>query len=465
MTKISFPARFWWGGASSGPQSEGRFNKRHANLFDYWYEQDPGAFYEQVGPDVASDFYHTYQADIERLAALGFNSFRTSIQWSRLIDNFESASLNPEAVAFYNDVIDTCLAHGITPVINLHHFDLPQALYVQYGGWTSKHVVALYVKFATQCFKLFGDRVKHWFTFNEPQVILDGEYLYQFHYPLLQDGRAAVQAAYNIALASAEAIAAYRQLPVAQDGQIGIILNLTPAYAASNQEADQTAARYADLWTTRLFLDPAVLGHHPVELVDWLARDGVLWQHTADEDEIIAANTVDVLGVNYYHPFRVQRPAISPRSLMPWFPNNYFAEYEMPGRVMNVDKGWEIFPAALKDIATRIQTDYGNIPWFVSENGMGVSGEQRFADSNGIIQDDYRIRFMKAHLTVLSEAITAGANCFGYHVWTPFDCWSWANAYRNRYGLIAVNIHTQARTVKASGQWFKQLAQDNGFIE
>ncbi|WP_461226082.1 glycoside hydrolase family 1 protein [Lacticaseibacillus suihuaensis] len=463
MTNYQFPSDFWWGGATSGPQSEGRFDKAHRNLFDYWYDHDPAAFYQQVGPNTASDFYHTYDADLALMKDIGLNSLRTSIQWSRLIKDFETGAVDPAGVVYYNRVIDACLAAGITPVLNLHHFDLPVALYQRYGGWTSRHVVDLYVKFAKACFAAFGDRVKNWFTFNEPQVILDGEYLYRFHYPLEVDGQKAVQAAYNISLASACAIAAYRAMPQSQGGRIGIILNLTPAYAASEDPADQEAAAKADLWTTRLFLDPAVLGHHPQAVSDWLAADGVLWSHTAADDAVIAANPIDMLGVNYYHPFRVQRPAISPTSLMPWMPNNYFAEYQKPGRVMNVDKGWEIYPDALRDIATRLKDDYGNLPWYVSENGMGVSGESRFADATGVIQDDYRINFMTAHLKVLHQAIAAGANCFGYHVWTPFDCWSWANAYRNRYGLIAVDIRTQKRTVKASGRWFAQLATNHGF--
>ncbi|WP_461218021.1 glycoside hydrolase family 1 protein [Lapidilactobacillus salsurivasis] len=461
--KLTFPDNFWWGAATSGPQSEGRFNKQHVNVFDHWYDITPEDFYNYVGPDTASDFYHGFREDIKLMKEVGLNTVRTSIQWSRLIDDFETASLNPDGVRFYNDVINEFIANGITPVINLHHFDLPVELYDRYGGWESKHVTDLYAKYAEQCFRLFGDRVKNWFTFNEPMVIVDGEYLYQFHYPKIVDGKKAVQVAYNLSLASAKAMAKYRGLDHNNDGKIGIILNLTPAYAASADPADQAAAEMADLWTNKLFLDPAINGHFPEKLVTTLKKDGVLWQATPAELQLIREQTIDQLGVNYYHPFRVQRPEISPDSLTDWMPSKYFNNYEMPGRVMNVDKGWEIYPKALYDIALTVRDDYHNIPWFVSENGMGVSREERFMDANGVVNDDYRIKFMHDHLTWLHKGIEAGSNCFGYHVWTPIDCWSWANAYRNRYGLISTNIHTQVKTIKQSGRWFADASKNNGF--
>ena len=462
--KVTFPVDFWWGGATSGPQNEGRFHKPHVNVFDYHYDTKPEDFFRYVGPDVASDFYHLYESDIALFKDLGFNSLRTSIQWTRLIDDLEEGSLNPEGVAYYNRVIDTLLAAGIRPIINLHHFDLPIELYERYGGWESKHVVELFVKFARRAFECFGDRVTDWMTFNEPMVVVEGQYLYGFHYPMLVDGKKAVQVAYNLQLASAKAIQAYRQINRNPAGRVTIALNLTPAYPASQSEEDLAAAHFANLFVNRLFLDASVKGHFPEELVAILAKDGVLWESTPEELAIIRDNRVDYIGVNYYHPHRVKAPEISPNSLtVDWMPQRYFNDYQMPGRRMNVDKGWEIYPQALYDIAKNLQDNYDNIPWFVSENGIGVSREERYLDQTGIIQDHYRIQFFSEHLYWLNRAMQEGANCIGYHVWTPVDGWSWLNAYKNRYGLISNDIHTQTRTVKKSGWWFKDLTANHGF--
>lgn len=461
---LTFPKDFWWGAATSGPQSEGRFQKKHANMFDHWYDIEPEVFYDRVGPDMASNFYNSYREDIALMKQTGLNSLRTSIQWTRLIKDLETNEVDPVGVAFYNNVIDEFLSQNIRPIFNLHHFDLPVELYHKYGGWESKKVVDLFVGFAEQCFALFGDRVKDWVTHNEPMVVVDGEYLFQFHYPKLVDGKKAVQVAYNLNLASAKVMAKFREMGQPQaGGRIGTVLNLTPTYAASDAEADQEAARIAELWNNKMFLDPAIKGEFPVELLELLTKDGVLWQSTADELALIKENTVDFIGVNFYHPNRVKTPDIAPNSVGAWMPDRYYDAYQMPGRRMNIDKGWEIYPKAVYDIAINIRDNYGNLPWFVSENGIGVSREERFIDEKGQILDDYRIEFIKEHLQWLHKGIEEGSNCFGYHLWTPIDCWSWSNAYRNRYGLIANDIHTQIKTIKKSGEWFKTLAENNGF--
>lgn len=457
----TFPKNFWWGAATSGPQSEGRFNKKHANVFDYHFEIEPEKFHNHVGPDVASNFYNSYKEDIQMMRSIGMNSLRTSIQWSRLIDDLETNTVNQDAVDFYNNVIDTMLAEGMTPTMNLHHFDIPVELYNKYGGWESKKVVELYVGFAEKCFELFGDRVKFWTTHNEPMVVVEGEYLFQFHYPNIVDGKKAVQVAYNLNLASAKAIQAFRKLNIA-DAQIGTILNLTPTYAASDAPEDQEAARIAELWNNKMFLEPAIYGHFPAELEELLIKDKVLWETTDEEKEILKNNTVDFLGVNFYHPNRVKAPDVAPNSVGEWMPDRYYDAFDMPGRRVNLDRGWEIYPKALYDIAVNIKENYKNIPWYVSENGMGVSNEDRFKNSDGMIEDDYRIDFVQEHLEWLHKGIEEGSNCFGYHMWTPIDCWSWLNSYKNRYGFISNNIHTQIKTVKKSGHWFKEVAERNG---
>lgn len=465
--KYEFPDNFWWGAATSGPQSEGRFNKAHQNIFDYWYDKDPAAFFDNVGPNVASNFYNSHAEDIDLMKQVGLNSVRTSIQWSRLIKDFATGEVDEDAVYFYNQVIDEFLAAGIRPVMNLVHFDIPVELVHEYGGWESRKVVELYVVFAKKCFELFGHKVKDWMTFNEPMVIPEGGYLYKFHYPLKVDGKAAIQIVYNLNLASAKAIKAYHEYCQAEgieDGRIGIVINLTPAYPRSDSPEDKAAARFAELFKNNAFLDPAVKGYFPQELVDTLTEDGVIWQTEPGDAEIIKENTVDYLGVNYYHPFRAKARETAFDDSQGWLPEKHFEEYEWPEARINVHRGWEIYPKAIYDIAINVRDNYGNIPWFISENGMGVEGEGKFRNKDGFIEDDYRIEFIQEHLQWLHKAIQEGSNCFGYHLWTPIDCWSWMNAYKNRYGLIAVDdLATQKKIIKKSGYWFKSLSQNNGF--
>lgn len=462
--KYIFPENFWWGSATSGPQSEGSFNKPHKSVFDYWYEIEPEVFFDRVGPEVTSNFYNSYKEDLAMLKEIGLNSFRTSIQWTRLIKDLETGEADEDGIRFYNDVINETIKNGMTPIINLHHFDLPVELYDKYGGWTSKHVIELFVKFAETAFKLFSDRVKYWTTFNEPMVVVEGQYLYEFHYPKLVDGKKAVQAMYNINLASAKAIKKFKELGCTEeDGKIGIVLNLTPAYPRSNSKEDLYASKVADTIFNYSFLDPAVKGEFPELLVELLKEDNILWDSTEEELQIIKDNTIDFLGVNYYQPRRVKAKESEIDDTKVWMPEKYFDYYDMPGKRMNPYRGWEIYPQAMYDIAINIRDNYNNIPWYISENGMGVEGEEKYIGEDGSIQDDYRIEFFEEHLQYLHKGIEEGSNCFGYHSWTPIDCWSWCNAYKNRYGYIAVDLATQKKTIKKSGAWIKEVSLNNGF--
>ena len=320
------------------------------------------------------------------------------------------------------------------------------------------------MKFAETAFKLLGDRVKYWTTFNEPMVVVEGQYLYEFHYPKLVDGEKAVQAMYNINLASAKAIKRFRELGCTEDGgKIGIVLNLTPAYPRSNNKDDLYASKVADTIFNYSFLDPAVKGEFPSILINLLKEDNILWESTEEELQIIKDNTIDFLGVNYYQPRRVKAKESEIDNTKGWMPEKYFDYYDMPGKRMNPYRGWEIYPEAMYDIAINIRDNYNNIPWYISENGMGVEGEEKYIGEDGSIQDDYRIEFLEEHLQYLHKGIEEGSNCFGYHSWTPIDCWSWCNAYKNRYGYIAVDLATQKKTIKKSGTWIKEVSSNNGF--
>lgn len=459
--KIDFPESFWWGAAMSGPQMEGNFDKLHENVMDYWYKTSKKEFFNEVGPEIATDFYHHYKEDIQMMKSIGMNSFRTSIQWTRLIKNFETGEPDEKAIEFYDNVIKECEKNDILLVLNLHHFDMPIELLEKYGGWESKHVVDLFVKFAKTAFHLFGDRVKYWTTFNEPMVIPEAGYLCGFHYPkYVNKGKAAVQIIYNLNLASARCIELYHKMC---KGEIGIILNLTPAYPRSETEDDLKVSHIVDLFYNRSFLDPAVKGEFPEDLIKILKDNNVLWKYTEDEIQVIRENMVDFLGVNYYHPKRVKTREI-PLKSEEWTPEQYYEEYDMPGKRVNPYRGWEIYPKAIYDISKNIQENYENIPWFISENGMGVEGEEKYINLDGKIEDDYRIEFYEEHLEQLQKAISEGSNCFGYHAWTGIDCWSWNNAYKNRYGFIALDLKTQKRVVKKSGEWLKKVVENKGFV-
>lgn len=457
-----FPADFWWGSAASATQMEGAADRdgKGKNIWDHWYELEPNRFHNGIGPTDTSRFYDRYEEDIRLMKELGHNSFRFSISWSRLIPQ-GTGEINQKAVQFYNNVINCLLEHGIEPFVGLFHFDMPLAMQEK-GGWESRYVVDCYVQYAQIAFRLFGDRVKKWFTHNEPIVPVEGGYLHDFHYPNLCDFKKAVQVGYHTMLSSAKAVKAYKELQ--QGGKIGIILNLTPSYPRSNHPADLEASRIADAFFNRSFLDPSVKGVFPQDLVELLRSIGQLPTVEEGDLQLIRENTVDLLGINYYQPRRVKARENAANPNAPLLPEHFFDYYEMPGRKMNPYRGWEIYEKGIYDILTNLRENYGNIECYISENGMGVENEERFLDEQGIIQDDYRIQFIQDHLKMVHRALEEGCNVKGYHLWTFMDNWSWINAYKNRYGFVSVDLnHDAKRTVKKSGYWFKTVIENQGF--
>jgi len=456
---IQFPENFLWGSAASAPQTEGHgsSNGKSPSTWDKWFAMNPEKFNQHQGPEHTSNVYELYEEDIARMQAIGMNSYRTSIAWTRLLP--DGKTVNEEAVAFYRDYFQKMKAAGVEPIINLFHFDMPWWL-MEKGGWEARESVTAFSFYAKTAFELFGDIVSTWATFNEPLVHIECGYLYEFHYPAIVDFKKAVQVGYHTLMAHVHAVKAFRESGV--DGKIGIILNVTPAYARSDEPRDLEAKEKADLLNTKSFLDPCVLGTIPDELTA-LLKDNDLLPETAEGDkDLIREYTVDFIGMNYYQPKRVQAP-VNPKTPAA-MPEDFYAPYDWPEKKMNPYRGWEIYPRALYDVAMMMKQDYRNIPWFVSENGMGVAEEERFMDEDGMIQDDYRIEFMQDHLTELHKGIQEGSNCFGYHTWTFVDCWSWLNGYRNRYGFYRVDLEDNyARSLKKSGLWYKELSRNNGF--
>lgn len=459
--KFTFPKGFWWGAATSATQIEGAANEggKGKNIWDQWFEEEPNRFFNGVGPGTTSDFYHQYKEDIARMKDINFNSFRLSISWSRLIPD-GSGKVNQEAVDFYNNVINEMIEQGVEPFVCLYHFDMPMAMQ-EIGGWENRETAEYFGRYAGICFDLFGDRVKKWFTHNEPIVPVEGGYMYDFHYPNVVDMKRAAQVGYHTLLSHVFAVKAFREKDRA-GGEIGVILNLTPSYPRSSHPADLKASRISDLFFNRSFLDPTVLGEYPQELIDLLGEHGMLPDTESGDKELIKEGKVDLLGVNYYQPRRVKAKENLPNPSAPILPEWFFDHYEMPGRKMNPYRGWEIYPKGVYDIMINLRDNYGNIPSFISENGMGVQDEARFME-DGMIQDDYRIEFIQDHLEWLHRAIEEGANAKGYHLWSFIDNWSWANAYKNRYGYFSVNIDTQERTPKKSAYWITDVSKNNGF--
>ncbi len=459
---LIFPKDFWWGSAWSAEQSEGTGDTGKAEtIWEHWFNKEPNRFYDRIGPKVTTDHFYRYKDDIKLMKETGHNSFRLSLSWARLFPDGGTGEINRKAVDFYRDLMGEMIKNDIKPFINLYHFDMPMKLQ-ELGGWTSRETVEAYVNYAVSCFKEFGDLGYHWFTSNEPLGPILGGYLEDFHYPNLIDFKKGVQAAFYTILAHAKAIKEFKKLNL--KSKIGVILNLSPTYPRSQNKWDVEAAEIADAFYTRSFLDPMVKGTFNKKLVSILEEYDQMPDYTEEDLKIISENTSQILGLNYYEPRRVKARLTAVNQNGPFLPEWFFELHNMPGKKMNIYRGWEIYEKGIYDLCMDIKENYGNIESFISENGMGVADEERFLGENGQIIDEYRINYIKDHLAYLHKSINEGCNIKGYHLWTFIDCWSWINAYKNRYGLVSLDLKTQKRTIKKSGEFFGKMSEDNGFL-
>ncbi|MBL1226352.1 glycoside hydrolase family 1 protein [Enterococcus sp. BWR-S5] len=462
---IMIPENFVIGAASSAWQTEGWKGKKdnQDSFLDLWYKNETFVWHDGYGPDTATNFMENYQTDIELMKEIKLTHYRTSINWARFFTDHEKLIVDEDYAAHIDAVIDGLLEAGVEPMLCLEHYEVPAVLLEKYDGWSSKEVVALYISYAEIVFSRYADRVHYWFTFNEPIVSQTRCYLDAIRWPHEQDTKKWMTWNYHKALATAKAVKLFHEK--AYNGRIGCILNPEMVYARSSAAHDQKAAHMYDLFFNKVFFDPMILGEYPKELLDLCRTHGIMFPSTEEELAIIKNNTVDFLGINQYYPKRVRAPRYQWNGETPFHPEMFYENFELPGRKMNNSRGWEIYPKVMYDMAVYLKENYGNIPWLVTENGMGREQEEQYIDESGQVQDDYRIDFISQHLAWLLRAVEEGANCEGYMLWAFTDCVSPMNAFKNRYGLVRIELdEKRTRSLKKSGYWYKQLITDRQLI-
>ncbi|MEE8731590.1 MAG: glycoside hydrolase family 1 protein [Rahnella inusitata] len=469
MSKVSIaiPDGFILGAAASAWQTEGWSGKKNGqdSYLDLWYKNSRHVWHNGYGPAKATDFIHRYKEDVALMKASGLSHYRTSINWSRFLTDYELGTVDEEYAAYIDSLLDEMKLQGIAPMLCLEHYELPAYLIEKYDGWSSKKVVELFVLYAEKVFERFAHKVDRWFTFNEPVVVQTRVYLDAIRWPFEQNTAKWMQWNHHKVLATAKVVELFYRKGYNAAGTIGVILNPEVTYARSTAQHDQKAAHLYDLFYNRVFLDPMIKGEYPQELLELLEKHGVDFDYSEQELAIIRNNTVDEVGINLYYPHRVKAPSREWNKETPFHPAYYYEHFELPGRRMNKSRGWEIYPRVVYDMAMRIKSEYDNIPWFVAENGMGIENEGQFRDAaTGEIQDDYRIEFIAEHLYWTLKAREDGANCQGYMLWAFTDNVSPMNAFKNRYGLIEIDLDdNRNRHQKKSSRWFKSLSE-NGVL-
>ena len=439
MLYRTIPPNFLLGAATSSFQIEGALevDGRSASIWDVFQtlNGDTGA--------QACEHYDRYKSDVAMMKYLGLQAYRFSISWPRIHPTAEQ-TVNEAGLDFYDRLVDELLAADIEPWATIFHWDLPLWMH-EMGGWQNREIVDRFALYTEHCVSRLSDRVKNWFTLNEPwcSAILgyqtgehapglrlpEKEVLAVIHYHLLAHG-ACVQAA----------------RAQSSDLKIGPVLNPWIPLPLTPKKQDVEAAEFA--WTEHVgwWFGPLFSEGYPKALLK--LREGAL-PPLKDGDYKLISQPCDFLGLNLYFPGFVRYNA-----------DNSPFPYEECGSMVDLPRtemGWQVYPPTISYALERIHRLYKPGPLYITENGCAMAD---FCDESGEVHDLWRQEYLRTHIEQLLLLKESGIPVAGYFAWSLMDNFEWQYGYSKRFGLVRVDYETQKRTLKSSAHWYRNCIAD-----
>ncbi|XP_063932811.1 myrosinase 1-like isoform X1 [Zophobas morio] len=468
-----FPAGFKFGVATASYQIEGGWDEdgKGENIWDHLTHVSPDLINHQSNGDISCDSYHKYKTDVALLKELGVDFYRFSLSWSRILPTgYIDGGINEPGVAYYENILDLLEENGIEPMITLYHWDLPQPLHENVGGWLNETIVDIFANYARLAFDLFGDRVKYWVTFNEPLSICQQGYETGGKAPAISDnpGVDLYICGHMVLKSHAAAYHIYdKEYKPKQKGKISIVINTNWEEPGSDDAKDVEAAERTLQFRFGWFANPIVHGNYPQVMIDRIGNRSVqegftqsrLPQFTDEEVESIKG-TYDYIGLNHYST-----------SLIKWREDIEIGEPSSSKDMSvqeSIDFSWEtsasywlfVVPWGMRKISKWVKDTYNNPEIIITENG--------YSDAGGILNDDRRINYIREYLSSLLEAIYDDeVNVTGYTAWSLMDNFEWFRGYAEKFGLYSVNFTDpeRPRTPKTSVDYYKSILTTRCLVE
>jgi beta-glucosidase len=445
----SFPRNFFWGGAVASYQVEGAVHEggRGISVWDTFSHIAGNTANGDTG-DVASDFYHLYPRDIDLMKDLGIQALRLSIAWPRIFPTGKGKP-NQQGVDFYNRLVNALLAAGIQPYCTLFHWDLPQPLQDDGGGWENPDIPKVFADYAGFTAGFLSDRVQHFMTMNEIRSFVELGYQQGIHAPGLKlSAQRVAQLNHYAVLAHGMAVQSIRAH--ARPGtKIGIADNVEAATPALETPEHITAAHKAMRQQNAQYLTVIQEGRYTDLYLKRLGADAP--RFTAEEMDIIRT-PMDFVGLNIYQPTYVRAddsekgyavlspPASFPHMYSPWLYVGPEALYWAPRIVTDLWKPKQLY---------------------ITENG--ASSTDKLA-ADGHVYDSDRVMYLRNYLRQLHRAVAEGVPVKGYFVWSLLDNYEWADGYDKRFGIVYVDFKTQKRTPKLSARFYQEVIRQNRVV-
>lgn len=447
---MKFPENFLWGGATAANQCEGAWNedgkgisvsdictggKRGQSKMITPVLQE-GTFYPSRE---AIDHYHRFREDIALFAEMGFKVYRFSIAWTRIFPNGDEAEPNEAGLKHYEEVIDECLKYGIEPLITISHYEMPFGLTKKCNGWVSRDTIGYFINYCRVIFTRYKGKVKYWLTFNE-----------------INSATSHKGALHHMFVASAEAVRLAHEID--SDYKVGNMLLYSCAYPLSCNPDDVLKTQEYNRIMNYFCSDVQCRGCYPSYMNRYFKERNIYIEKATDDEKILKEGKVDFFTFSYYmsscHTADLSKKK-GEGNILGGVNNPYLKASEW---------GWQIDPKGLRYSLNEIYDRY-QIPIMIVENGLGAYDK---IESDGSINDDYRIEYLRQHIEQMAEAIKDGVDLIGYTPWGCIDLVSSSTGeYAKRYGFIYVQKYDDGtgnfnRRRKKSFEWYKKVIATNG---
>ncbi|KAF2464657.1 beta-glucosidase [Lindgomyces ingoldianus] len=457
--KSSLRPDFHWGFATAAAQVEGAAFT-HGKGLSCWdtFCHIPGKIKDSSTNDDSCRSYDFYKQDVALMKSYGVTAYRFSLAWSRIIPlGGADDPVNEEGIKYYSDLIDELLANGITPFVTLFHWDIPQTLEDRYLGMLNQErYTPDFLRYARLCFSRFGDRIKHWITYNEPGVYTLAGYAAGVHAP----GRSSFRdrnaegdsstepfiVAHTELVTHGLAAKLYKQeFQPTQKGTIGITLhgNWSEPWDISDL-LDVAAAERAREFEIGWFAEPLYgSGDYPASM---RAQLGDRLPTFTEEEKRLVRGSSEFYGMNTYTSFFV-RHRDSPPDINDHKGNIEVFDKNKSGvsRGEESDTQWlRTAPWGFRKLLRWIWNRY-HIPIYMTENGTTAKGEKEPSDT--ILNDTHRVEFFRGYVGELAKAVKEdGVDIQSYFAWTFTDNWEWAAGYTDRFGVTYIDFDSPKKT-------------------
>ena len=464
-----FQEGFLWGSASAAYQIEGgaSLDGKGDSIWDVYSKIEGNTFKNTTG-EVAIDFYHKFEEDINLMKEMGLKAYRFSISWPRILPSGRG-EINQKGLDFYHKVIDMLNDNGIEPILTIYHWDLPQKLQDEYGGWEDRKIIDDFTEYCKILYSEYGSKVNTWVTLNEQNIFTSLGYLYKLHPPKVSDYQRFINVNHIASLANANVINLFREMKV--DGKIGPSLAYGPAYPLTCLPADIIAAENAMELNNNLWSDVYGYGRYGSIQINLLKQMNITIPFEKGDKELLLLGIPDFMGINYYSSStfaakpvesKVKQSGNTVQGETVSITDKLFSGVENPN-VRLTDWNWVIDPVGLRVTLRRITSRY-NLPVLISENGLGAYDT---LTEDGKVHDQYRIDYIKEHIEEIAQAINDGCEVLGYCTWSFQDLFSWLNGYAKRYGFVFVDRDEESekelkRYKKDSFYWYTKVIETNG---